>query len=75
MLFMKVNQRTKSMLGVSETSIVNAIHLSLFFLASDRLFRQEQKAEAFFTKNIKKTSRVQITLSINVSHSPTRMAR
>ena len=50
MFFMKLNQRTKSMLGFSETSFINAINLNLFTLALGRLFRQGQKAAIFFTK-------------------------
>jgi hypothetical protein len=50
MLFVRVNQRTKPILGIFETSFVNAINLNLFTLASDRLFRQGQKAAIFFTK-------------------------
>ena len=35
MFFMKFNQRTKFMMGGSETSFVNAFNLSLFPLVSD----------------------------------------
>jgi hypothetical protein len=50
MLFMRLHQRTKSMMGISETSFVNAINLSLFTLVSDRLFRKGQDVVTFFTK-------------------------
>jgi hypothetical protein len=50
MLFMRLNQRTKSLLGSFEISFVNSIDLRFFTLASGRLFRQGQKAAIFFTK-------------------------
>jgi hypothetical protein len=50
MLFIQHNQRTKTLLSISKTSFVSAINLSLFTLASARLFRQGQKAATFFTK-------------------------
>jgi hypothetical protein len=87
---MKLNQRTKSMMAVSETFFVNAINLSLFTLASGRLFRQGQKVAIFFTKNtIKTVSRphidilhrnlgqvhtIQVTLRNKIFHIPTRIA-
>jgi hypothetical protein len=37
MLFMRLNQRTKSMIGISETSFINAINLGSFTLASNIL--------------------------------------
>jgi hypothetical protein len=43
-------------LGFFETSFVNAINLSLFTLASGRLFRQGQKVATFFTKIPQKQS-------------------
>jgi hypothetical protein len=55
MLFMRLNQRTKSLLGFFEASFVNAINTNLFTLASGRLFRQGQKAATFFTKIPQKT--------------------
>jgi len=54
MLVRRLYQRTKSMLGVSESSFVNAINLSLF--TSGRLFRQGQKAATIFTKISQKQS-------------------
>jgi hypothetical protein len=58
MFFMSQNKKTKSLLGFFETSFVNAINLTLFTLdlASGRLFRQGQKAAAFFHPNITKNS-------------------
>ena len=50
LLFIRLNQRTKSLLGFFETSFVNAINLSLFTLTLGRLFRQGQKVATFFTK-------------------------
>jgi hypothetical protein len=50
MLFMRPNQRTKSLLDLSETSFVSAININLFTLASARLFRQEQKAATFYIR-------------------------
>ena len=50
MIFVSSNQRIKTLLGFFETSFVNAINLSLFTLASGRLFRQCQKVATFFTK-------------------------
>jgi hypothetical protein len=47
MFFMRLNQRTKSIMGVSETSFVNA---------SGRLFRQGQKVATFFTQIPQKQS-------------------
>jgi hypothetical protein len=52
MLFMRGNQRTKFILGFSETSFVNAIKINLFTLASGRLFRQRQKVATFFPPNL-----------------------
>jgi hypothetical protein len=53
LLFIRLNQRTKSLLGFCcccLTSFINAINLSLFTLASGRLFRQGQNVATFFTK-------------------------
>jgi hypothetical protein len=50
MHFARFNQRTKSMMGISETSFIHAINLSLFTLFSSRFFGQWQKAATFFTK-------------------------
>jgi hypothetical protein len=44
------SQKIKSMMGVSETSFVNAINLSLSTLVSGRVFRQRQKVATFFIK-------------------------
>jgi hypothetical protein len=53
---MRLNQRTKSLLGFFETSFVNAININLFTLDSGRLFRQGQKAATLFTKIPQKQS-------------------
>jgi hypothetical protein len=50
MLFMRLKQRTNSLLGSFENSFVNSIDINLFPLASGRLFQQGQKAAIFFTK-------------------------
>jgi hypothetical protein len=56
LLFIRLNQRKKSLFGFLETSFVTAINLSLFTLASGRLFRQGQKVATFFTKIPQKQS-------------------
>ena len=56
MLFMRLSQRTKSLLDFFETSFVNAINMNLFTLASGRFFRQLQKVPTFFTKIPQKQS-------------------
>lgn len=50
MLFMRLNKRTKPLLGFLEMSIVNIININLFTLTSGQLFRQRQKSATFFTK-------------------------
>ena len=47
---MRLSQRTEFMMGVSETSFINAIDLSLFNLASGTPSTQEQKVAKFFIK-------------------------
>jgi hypothetical protein len=87
-LFMRLNQRRKSMMGVSEASFVSAINLSLFTLVSGRMFRQGQIVASFFTKYYKTVSRshikifqwnhlvnswtIRITPSNNIFHFPIR---
>jgi hypothetical protein len=56
MLFIRLNQRTKFLLGFFETSLVNGSNINLFTLASGRLFREGQKAATFFTKIPQKQS-------------------
>jgi hypothetical protein len=56
MLFRRINQRTKSMLAISETSFVNVIKINIFALALCRLFRQDKKGATFFTKIPQKQS-------------------
>jgi hypothetical protein len=56
MFFMRLNQRTKSMLGISETSFVNEIYINIDIVALGRFFRQGQKAATFFTKIPQKQS-------------------
>jgi hypothetical protein len=55
MLFMRLNQRTKCMMGISETSFVDAINRSLFTLASGRHFRQGQKVPIPHQNTIKQS--------------------
>lgn len=50
MTLIPANQRTKSILDFLKTSFAIAHNLSLFTLASDRLFRQGQTAAIFYTK-------------------------
>jgi hypothetical protein len=58
-----------------ETSSVNAVTINLFTLASGMFFGQEQKRSNILYQNIIRTiSRVQITLSNNGFHIPTRVA-
>ena len=49
LLFIRLNQRIKSLLSFFETSFVSEINLSFFTLASGRLLRQGQKVATFFT--------------------------
>jgi hypothetical protein len=55
-LFMRINQRTESLLGVSEISFVNINNINLLALVLGRLFRQGQKAATFYTKISQKQS-------------------
>jgi hypothetical protein len=50
MHLLRLNQRTKFLLGCFEMSSVNANNINLFNLASGRFFRQGQKAAIFFKK-------------------------
>lgn len=62
MLFMRLNQRTKSMMGVSETSFVSAINLNFFTSASGWLFRQGQEVVTVFQNTIKTVYRPHIEI-------------
>jgi hypothetical protein len=50
------------MMGISETSFVNAVNLRLFTLTLGRRFRQEQKVAIFFAKILQKQSRPHIEI-------------
>jgi hypothetical protein len=56
---MRLNQRRKSLLGFSETTIVHVININLFTLASGRLFRQGKK-QHILRQNTTKQSLVDI---------------
>jgi hypothetical protein len=50
MLFMRLNQRTKFLMGLFEITFTNAININHFSLASGRLFRQGQNPVIVFIK-------------------------
>jgi hypothetical protein len=56
MPIMRLNQRTKSLLGFVQTFFDNAVNINLLTLASGRLFREEYKAATFYTKISKEQS-------------------
>jgi hypothetical protein len=66
--FVRINQKTKSLLGVSETSFVSAININLFNLTSGRFFRQGQKPEHSSLKHPK--SNLQSSIHPQHHHLP-----